>query len=128
MSRYSDYIEIYRPTGEIYNPFGDTESVTEELIYDGECKANIKMQNAVDTECYYDIYIYDNEVKVHARDIIYFYSNSDKEDRVKLVVVGVQRFSLKTVIKAMYLRDGEDVALPEEENGEEDEELQEGSE
>lgn len=131
MSRYSDYIEIYRPTGEIYNPFGDAESVTEELIYDGECKANIKMQNAVDTECYYDIYIYDNEVKVHARDIAYFYSNSDMEDKVKLVIIAVQRFARNTVIKALHLKDGEDLTIPEEIPEEEDgenTEIQEGAE
>jgi hypothetical protein len=115
MSRYSDYIEIYRPTGDIYNPFGDAESITEELIYEGDCKANIRMQNGVDAECYYDIYVYDNELKVHARDIIYFYSNADKDDKVKLVVITAQRFSMNTVIKAMHLKDGEDLTIPEEE-------------
>lgn len=114
-SRYCDYIEIYRPTGDIYNPFGDSESITEELIYKGECKANINMQNNIADECYYDIYIYDNELKVNARDIAYFYSNSDREDRVKLVIVSAQRFSRNTVIKAMHLRDGEDVTHPTEE-------------
>jgi hypothetical protein len=108
-SRYCDYIEIYRPTGDVYNPFGEVDSITEELVFEGDCKANIRQQNDIDAECYYDIYIYDPEVKVQSRDVAYFYSNSDKEDKVKLVIITAQRFARNTVINAMHLKDGEDL-------------------
>ena len=107
MNRFCDYIKIYRPTGDVYNPFGDAGSVSEELVFSGDCKAKQNYPNSVDEECYYDIFINDNSIKVYARDIAYLQNNGDEDDEIKLTILEVKRYERNTVIKALHLKDGE---------------------
>lgn len=107
MNRFCDNIQINRLVGDRYNPFGDTGGLVEEEVFNGECKAKHNYPNGVDGECYYDIFINDNEVMAHARDIAYLYNNGNEEDCIKLIVLEVKRYERNTVIKALHLKDGE---------------------
>ena len=120
MDRFCDYIEIYRPTGDIYNPFGNTEDIGHELVYSGDCKTKQNYSNGVDGECYYDIFINDNEIKAYARDIAYLYNNGKKDDKIKLTILEVKRYERNTIIKSLHLKDGEDIEVPEEEESPEE--------
>lgn len=107
MDRFCDNIDIYRIEGDKYNPFGDAKKLEKVLVYTGECKAKQNYPNGVDGECYYDIFINDNEVMAHARDVAYLYNNGKEDDCIKLTILEVKRYERNTVIKALHLKDGE---------------------
>lgn len=108
MDRFCDYIEIYKHVGDIYNPFASEESgeIAEDWLFAGDCKAVQHSSNAVDGECFYDIYINDNNVNTQARDTVYLYNNGREDDKIELTVVEVKRYERNTVIKALHTKDG----------------------
>lgn len=109
MDRFCDYIEIYKHIGDIYNPFASEENgdIAEDWLFAGDCKAVQHATNTVDGECFYDIYINDNNVNTQARDTVYLYNNGREDDRIELTVVEVKRYERNTVIKAMQKKNGE---------------------
>lgn len=109
MDRFCDHIEIYKHVGDIYNPFAFEESgeIAEDCVFAGDCKAVQHSTNTVDSECFYDIYINDNNVKTQARDTVYLYNNGREDDKIELTVVEVKRYERNTVIKAMQKKNGE---------------------
>lgn len=108
MNRFCDYIEIYKNTGDIYNPFAtkESEEIIEEKIFAGDCKAIQHSTNAVDGECYYDICINSNDIMANARDVLYLYNNGREDDKIKLTIVEVKRYERNTLIKALHTKDG----------------------
>lgn len=110
MDRFCDYIEIYKHVGDIYNPFAtkDSGEIGEDWAFAGDCKAVQHATNTVDGECFYDIYINENDVMAQARDTAYLYNNGNEEDKIELTIVEVKRYERNTVIKAMQNKDGEE--------------------
>lgn len=114
MDRFCDYIEIYRHSGNIYDPFAekstDSTGISTNLVYAGDCKAVQKSQNSmmsVSDRGTYQIYINDNNIDVDIRDIAVLQSNRREDDSVKLTVLEVKRYERNTVISAMHLKDGD---------------------
>lgn len=118
MVRFCDNIRIYRHGGNIYDPFAngteappnnDENGIYRTLVYDGECKAELKSQNSmmsVSDRGTYRIYINENDIDADARDVAYLQTNGEG-DELKLTILEVKHYEHNTIIHAIRLKDGE---------------------
>lgn len=111
MVRFCDYITIYELKGEIYNPFGDDDSIEKEVVYEGECKsslAHFRGNRSLPDAENYTITINDPDLtNINNRNVAYLKTNGNEEDLIKLTVVEVKRYERNTVIHAIALKDGD---------------------